>query len=471
MIRDLFTRFLNVLRGQDPSLGASSLQYTGWIIAHRTSAEYDQHFPQYAENMQRKLVESFPGAQIVQDNFIQHIDEPFILPPKEIQPELVGDAKLKAINIYSQAGSDVLSLPKTLPAEIAGKSPPILPAASTDPNSVQGSWIVIVPMFQLEVSDQAPINGRWEVGDVSFVSRNQLAALLTPPLVPRVPLPGVWQQISNDDQSFAVISLQGSPNDLRRSVFFRIREAASILASTNAFWGKRHHASGFTLKGYPSFTARNDRFIQTDGPAFCGSWSQQGFLHPFTLDAAWHTAITQSGIIELFNRITDITLPAEWRRQIKSGAAMLGRSMMSLELADAFLLNVIGLETLLTNQGERNARRLFQRIKGMTGWHLRTARPNYETEIRSIHGVRCEIVHDSDYSNLTVELLLQADLYLANSLLNIVMLPATFPDKATLANTLDGFATHENWPTDNSIPFRWFGNTKFSSADLDLPLW
>jgi hypothetical protein len=62
-------------------------------------------------------------------------------------------------------------------------------------------------------------------------------------------------------------------------------------------------------------------------------------------------------------------------------------------------------------------------------------------------------------------------MYLANSLLNIVRLPTVFPDKATLAATLDGFAANGNWPTDGSIPFRWFGNSQFSQADLDIPLW
>lgn len=331
--------------------------------------------------------------------------------------------------------------------------------------------MVIVPMFQLEVSDAPPINGRWNVGDVSFVSRAQLIAALNPPQLTNIPRPGVFQKITGDDSSFAVITLAGKPNELRRSVFRQLREAASILASTAAFYGRHRHVSGFGLKGYPAFTAKHDRFIQTDGTAFCGNWNQRGFLHPFVLDATWHEAITRSGIIDLFARIEDTTLNANWRRQIRSGAAMLGRSLMSLDLADAFLLNVIGLETLLTRQGERNGKRLFRRIKGMTGWHLATARPNYENEIKSIHSVRCEIVHDSDYSNLTAELLLQADMYLANSLLNIVRLPAVFPDKDTLAATLDSFAANGNWPTDGSIPFHWFGNPQFSQADLDIPLW
>jgi hypothetical protein len=333
-------------------------------------------------------------------------------------------------------------------------------------------------MFQLEVSDAAPINGRWNVGDVSFVSRARLIATLNSPTFTNIPSPAVFQRITGDDKSFAIITLTGTPNQLRQLVFHQLREAASILASTAAFYGRRHHYSGFGLKGYPAFTARHDSFIQTDGKAFCSKWNRDGFLHAFVLDAAWHNAITQSGIIDLFTRVVDTNLNAVWRRQIRSGAAMLGRSLMSLDLADAFLLNVIGLETLLTRKEnpqtkrrERNGTVLFKRIKGMTGWHLGSARPNYQNEIKMIHDVRCEIVHDSDYSNLTAELLLQADMYLANSLLNIVRLPAVFPDKDTLAATLDGFAANQNWPTDGSIPFCWFGNAQFSPRELDLPLW
>jgi hypothetical protein len=452
----------------------TGLEFSGWSIIHRTLAEYDQHFPQYAQQMQGVLEREFPGARVISEHFHQSAEEPIVIPPLGTQEPALADARIKARLAYDGAARSLLTArpPGTTGSNPSGNTPT---AATSQPavsaNDVQGTWMVIVPIFQLEISDAAPINGRWDVGDVSFVSRAQLTATLKPPTLSSIPHPAVFQKITEEDKSFAIITLVGKPDELRRSVFRRLREAASILASTAAFYSKRHHVSGFTLKGYPAVTAKHDRFIQTDGTAFCGNWNQRGFLHPFVLDAAWHQAITQSGIVDLFARINDNTLTNDWRRQIRSGAAMLGRSLMSLDLADAFLLDVIGLETLLTRQGERNGRRLFQRIKGMTGWHLGNARPTYQNEITSIHRVRCEIVHDSDYSNLTVELLLQADMYLMNSLLNIVRLPAVFPDKATLANTLDGFAANENWPTDGSIPFRWFGNAQFSQADLDITLW
>ena len=194
-------------------------------------------------------------------------------------------------------------------------------------------------------------------------------------------------------------------------------------------------------------------------------------LMPFELDAVWHNAVSMSGMVNLFARIGDPNLDPNWQRQIKSGAAMLGKSLMALERADAFLIDVMGLETLLTVRNERNGTKLAQRIQGMVGWHLKVNRPGYADEIKRIHSVRCEIVHDSDFTNLTTELLLQADMYLLNSLLNIVNLPALFPTKDAMIAVADGYAANENWPTDGSVPFRWLGNSTFTAAELDLPLW
>ena len=258
--------------------------------------------------------------------------------------------------------------------------------------------------------------------------------------------------------------------ELRREVFLDIKLAANVLASTEAFYGRRYQKHGFSLNGSPIQKQSQDIFVETVGKGFCGNWHNQGVLFPFALDAPWHESITSVGISELFNRIVDPNLAQSWRRQIASAASRLGKSFMSLDLPDAFLDDVIGLETLLTRRGERNGHRLSQRIKGMIGWHWKACRPDYEDEIRRIHKVRCDIVHDSDYSNLTVELLLEADMYLANSLLNVVRLPSLFPDKKTLASVTDGYAKNENWPTDGSVVFRWFRNAD-DPRDLALRLW
>jgi hypothetical protein len=348
----------------------------------------------------------------------------------------------------------------------------------TDPDELDADWIIIVPMIQLIISNDAPINGEWSVGDVTFHSKesleSRLGTRLQEPNVSKEHAEFLSRRIfmpqDKEATSFAVIERRGKPEEIRRTMFFELRQATNILAASTSFCMSRSISRGFGIHGYPSVTSKYDTFLTKTPDYFTGTWGNDGYLMPFELDENWHETATITGMIRLFERIEDTSLPVAWRRQISSGAAMLGRSLMSLELADAFLLNVIGLETLLTNRGERNGPSLARRIKGMTGWHLRHERPDYQDEIKKIHSVRCEIVHDSDYSGLTPELPLQSDLYLQNCLLNIVNLPQVFPDKPTLSAVLDGYATHENWPDDDSIPFQWVGDFDFSNDDLDLHL-
>lgn len=82
-IIDFFRRCIDRLRGGGRREGQTSshLQYIGWTIIHRTSAEYHGHFPQYADQMQQTLEGNFPGAHVLQDHFLRQPDEPLILPP------------------------------------------------------------------------------------------------------------------------------------------------------------------------------------------------------------------------------------------------------------------------------------------------------------------------------------------------------------------------------------------------------
>ena len=344
------------------------------------------------------------------------------------------------------------------------------------PEDTHSTWLVVVPTVQLTVSNDPPVGGQWKVGDVTFMSKEALAAFLHPPNLPYEPSEQTLKAVTTspgmgEHQGFAVTSRSGTPAELRKTVFRDLREAAYVLAATNAIVSKRSSMRGFTLQGSPIVSGKKDAFLDLVGTNLAGNWNQHGMLLPFELDAVWHNTVSMSGLVNLFDRIVDPNLDPNWLRQIKSGAAMLGKSLMALERADAFLIDVMGLETLLTVRNERNGAKLAQRIKGMVGWHLRANRPDYVDEIKRIHAVRCEIVHDSDFTNLTTELLLQADMYLLNSLLNIVNLTALFPTKDAMIAVADDYAADENWPTDRSVPFRWLGNSTFTAAELDLPLW
>jgi aspartyl-tRNA(Asn)/glutamyl-tRNA(Gln) amidotransferase subunit C len=352
--------------------------------------------------------------------------------------------------------------------------PSVLEESQSAPKKAEdtfGRWAFIAPMASLTINDEAPLNGHFRVGDVIFCSRKYLETNLQQ-LYPIVKLSDfVKLHIFRDFLSFVVTERTGIPSRIQSDIFSDVREASNILSATASFYSSRSHSCGFTLHGYPMHTSKYNTFLQIDGTAFYGTIGHKGMLFPFTLDPVWHNTIVTSGLDHLFEAIDNPNLDTNWRRQIRSGASMLGRSLMSLELADAFLLNVFGLETLLTNQNERNGNSLTNRIVGLTGWHLQQFRPNYEIEIRQIHNIRCEIVHDSNYRNLTTEFLLLSDMYLKNILLNIVINQNHFKTKQAMIDIIEGFNKTQTWPIDGSVQLRWIGNTSFNPRDLALSLW
>jgi len=78
-----------------------------------------------------------------------------------------------------------------------------------NPNDVQGTWLVIVPMFQLEVSDAAPINGKWNLVTFSFVSRAPVDRDPQSADAQKHPSSRGVSEIMGDDNSFAIITLTG----------------------------------------------------------------------------------------------------------------------------------------------------------------------------------------------------------------------------------------------------------------------
>jgi hypothetical protein len=337
--------------------------------------------------------------------------------------------------------------------------------------TIDASWLIIIPIDNLVISDEPPICGKFQVGDVQFMSRNKAESFLQPPNI-SAPLSDYKRSIVMDKhETLAIVQRQDTPANLLQIVFRDVREAVGILAATDAFYGTRRMMHGFNILGYSRVTQRIASFVGSTQPHFFFERSHDGGIMTWSLDREWHDNIDTTGLLQLFDAINDHNLDTAWRAQIRGASAFLGRSLMSHERTEAFLFDIFALETLLTRRGERNGRMLARRIKGIAGWHLKNHRPNWEQEIGDIFEVRCEAVHDADYGQLTMEHLLLADIYIKNVLLNVVLNRSTFTSKDALIATIDGWAGSELWPSDGSFNLRWIGSTTFNPDDLELPLW
>jgi hypothetical protein len=331
-------------------------------------------------------------------------------------------------------------------------------------------WIIIVPTEKLIVSDDSPINGQWNVCDITFASKLGLANFIRQSNLPSG-ADILSSNMYNEHVAFAYTKREGTISSIRNTIFRDIVEAANIIASTNAIRSRDCSMTGFSLYGSPLTKSRHEYYYDITSRVNVSHMHQHGMMLPFKLDDEWHRCITVLGYNSLFARIVDPTIEANWRRQIKSAAAMLGKSMLVLERADAFLLNVMGLETLLTVRNERNGNKLCSRIDGILGWYLEKNRPGYREEIASIYQVRNEIIHDSDYTKLTTELLVRSDAYLLNCLFNITSHPQLFPDKLSLMKVADNYSRNRNWPKDDSIEFQWTRLAEYAGDNRTFELW
>ena len=225
-----------------------------------------------------------------------------------------------------------------------------------------------------------------------------------------------------------------------------MRRACFILAAASSFALGRNRSTGFGLAGNAFISNNQVNFFEMGGNTWEMGIRNEGGLMPLQLDADWLRRLKETRHDQIIDRVFDSALNQDWKRQITQATVLLGRSLLSTNLTDAFLLNVIGLETLLTRQGERNGKILSQRVLGLTGWNFVSDLATYEKHVKNIHAIRCEFVHDSDYRNLTVENLLWSDAIFRNCLWNICLYPKFFPAKEAMADLVDGYASSRSWP-------------------------
>ena len=108
---------------------------------------------------------------------------------------------------------------------------------------------------------------------------------------------------------------------------------------------------------------------------------------------------------------------------------MVGKSLSTYDAPDAFLWNMIALESLLTRQGDKYTDAIPERIEAFLGWVGYWAERKYEERIRAAYLARCKLVHEGDASGVTNEMLLFTDDLMLNLFFNLTRHSKLFHSK------------------------------------------
>ncbi|HCE56488.1 MAG TPA: hypothetical protein DER09_01510 [Prolixibacteraceae bacterium] len=295
------------------------------------------------------------------------------------------------------------------------------------------NWLYISPVYHLEISKD--LKGELSVGRVIFVEANKLARIRK-----RIGLPIVLSKIDKkipdvnffkESKTFAIIQFKGVPEQKEFECRELIENAINLISSSQLGYCARDNNSQF---GIIKTRGTGKRFFINKNifEANLNSYSENKVL-PFRLDKRWKEFHKDFYFFDLLKLISSNNkIQKKWKETIIRAATMSGKSMQSRDIEYSFLWNMIIVEMLLTEQGDKYSESLPERAEAFIGWVGYWEENKFEEKIRSLYTKRSQFVHDGNSNNITVEDVLFTDDLVFNLLWNIIKHIDLFPSKASV---------------------------------------
>ncbi|MDQ1353582.1 MAG: hypothetical protein QG657_3888 [Acidobacteriota bacterium] len=274
-------------------------------------------------------------------------------------------------------------------------------------------YIFITPIenLKLEVSKYKTI----KIGNVHFVSYDKIDAYKKrfgiSKSITKMPL---IKQTDNDffecAPAFAIIHHNGESKDTQYKYILEVQRAIDILCMAQKGYTKRQSTSIPAISGMPTSKSYKYMFVDKHNPNSLPGWrlaSNPDGLIVNERMVEFHKKAYFFKLLKIINK--DISTSKEWHNSIINAAIFAGKSWAAKSIYDAFLFNMIALETLLTESGDKFSDVLPLRIKSFIGWMGNWDKYDYKKRIDDIYKKRCKLVHEGNINNISVDDLLFSD--------------------------------------------------------------
>ena len=222
-------------------------------------------------------------------------------------------------------------------------------------------------------------------------------------------------------KTYAIIRSASADKSTPKEFFTLVKDALNILALSELGWSKRHQHSLPMIHSFHDVGRYQYIVIDNNQPRHFPGWALYGNISEFVIDNRWERYHKQGFFFKLLKIINnEKEINNTWKKNIIRASIMAGQSQSSKDLVQAFLYNMIVLESLLTKQGDKYTDVLPKRIESFIGWVGYWDTENYEKRINEIYSIRCKVVHDCNSSDLSIEHLLFSDDLVLNVFDNII---------------------------------------------------
>ena len=300
---------------------------------------------------------------------------------------------------------------------------------------VRGTWIYVIPVSGLRLT--GVIKEELTIERVTFISVRKLARvrkrLGLPEPISRLRLRySMVSFLSDQNQVVAVFRHTGKPYEIDAIVRKNVTEALWLISASQLGLKKRRYSS-FPTVG--DTTAR--RFVQlcinVDSSSGICSGRIQGKLCELVTDRFWVNYNREMFFRNLLRILQGhIKVEGAWKDTLRRAVLLVGQSQSSSDVAQAFLLNIIAIETLLMEQQDKQKDALPKRVEAFIGWVGYWHTSHYEERLREAYNKRNCYVHSGDFDKISISDLLFMDDILLNVLANILSHPEVFQSKRSV---------------------------------------
>ncbi|MPQ46887.1 hypothetical protein GCQ56_07650 [Marinifilum sp. N1E240] len=300
--------------------------------------------------------------------------------------------------------------------------------------SKNDEWLFITPIYSLELGKS--ISKELKIGRVTFIDVTKIPRVRKRLGFP-VPLSRINETkfLSNYfklSKTYAICTFRGDSKDekLRYDIRKEVEKATHILGFSQLGYCNRRRNSQF---GMIDLNTHTELFILNKNEyksSLCST--KESKILPFRIGKKWLKFHKDFFFLEFLKLIdSKKKMNKKWKDTIIRAAEMSGKSMMSRDLEYAFLWNMIAIEMLLPSQ-DKYMERLPELAEAFIGWVDYWEDKNYQEKIKDAYLRRCELVHNGNSNNITVEHVIFTDDLLFNLMWNIVTHIDMFPNKESV---------------------------------------
>ena len=209
-----------------------------------------------------------------------------------------------------------------------------------------------------------------------------------------------------------------------------VQESLWILSSSKLGFERRRFGSTPVFKGIETSGAIQEVIIDSTGQGKYFGGHLVGHPSDLHLGQFWKNYHKGGFFLDLI-KITnnEIIISSSWKKNLERAIILIGQSQCSSDIAHGFLWNMIALEMLLTNSGDKYLEVLPNRLEAFLGWVGYWSDYNYKRKVKEIYRKRCNFVHDGQRDNIEIKDLLFSDEILFNLLVNLIKHVQIFQSK------------------------------------------